>query len=441
MGAEFYRERGRFAVDARLKRGLEDEPFQEVPPPPEVAVFLRQHSGPLNRPLVREGQRVRAGEKIADGEEPLSVPVHSPVTGTVVGVRSFLHPMSGQEEPALLIRTEDEAGPIPGEELHPDSLGPEDIVTRLREAGLVGLGGAGYPTHAKLRSARGARYLLINAKESDVNVACDIRLLKERPAEVLEGIEVLARALGNPKVVVATRTEPGELPEFEALLSARGYALVHIRPCYSLGSERLLIPEVLGQPVPLGRYPGDVGVVVHNVMTAYAAGRAVRYGIPLVSRGLTFWSGASGGRNLWVRVGTPVHHILHHLGLDERRFNRFVFGSALMGWAVPDPATPVVKTTTGILGLTPADPHPYRDPLPCIRCGYCDSVCPVRIYPSLILAASRKGDGAALRRLKLEACIECGLCSYVCPARILFTPELRAGKRALRNISPLEGAA
>ncbi|MFN3346392.1 MAG: RnfABCDGE type electron transport complex subunit C [Candidatus Bipolaricaulaceae bacterium] len=436
MGAEFYRERGRFSVDARLKRGLEDQPFQEVPPPPEAVVFLRQHLGPAGRPLVREGQRVRAGEKIGDGEDPLSVPVHSPVTGTVVGIRSFLHPMSGREEPALLIRTEDEAGPTPGEEVDPQSLPREDIVARLREAGLVGLGGAGYPTHAKLRSARSVRYLVINAKESDVNVACDVRLLKERPKEVVAGIEVLARALGNPQVLVATRTEPGELPEFEALLSFRGYQLVHVHPSYSLGSERLLIPEVLGISVPLGRYPVDVGVVVHNVMTAHAAGQAVRHGIPLVSRGLTFWSQASGGRNLWVRVGTPVSHILHHLGLDEIRFDRFVFGSALMGWAVTDPATPMVKTTTGILGLTPQDPQPYRDSLPCIRCGYCDSVCPVRIYPSLILAASRNGDVAALRRLKLEACIECGLCSYVCPARILFTPALRAGKRALRNNSP-----
>lgn len=436
MAAEFYRERGRFAVDARLKRGLEDQPFQEVPPPPEVAVFLRQHMGPAGKPLVREGQRVRAGETIVDSDDLLAVPVHSPVTGTVVGIRSFLHPMSGQEEPALVIRTEDEAGPIPAEEVDPQSLPPEDIVARLRAAGLVGLGGAGYPTHAKLRSGRGARYLVINAKESDINVACDIRLLKERPKEVVEGIDVLARALGQPRVVVATRTQPAELPEFEALLSSRGYQLVHVRPSYSLGSERLLVPEVLGLSIPLGRYPVDVGVVVHNVMTAYAAGQAVRYGVPLVARGLTFWSRASGGRNLWVRVGTPVQHLVRFLGLAESAFERFVFGSALMGWAFSDGATPVIKTTTGVLGLTSQDPQPYRNPLPCMRCGYCDSVCPVRIYPSLILAASRRGDEAALRRLKLEACIECGLCSYVCPARILFTPELRAGKRALRSTSP-----
>jgi len=431
---EFYRERGGFVVDARMKHGLEERPFEEVPAPPEAVVFLRQHLGPAGRPLVRQGQRVMAGEKIADGDDPLSVPVHSPVTGTVLAIRSVIHPMSGEEEQALLIRTEDEALPKPTEETDPRSLSPEEIVARVRAAGVVGLGGAGFPTHAKLKAARGVRHLIINAKESDPNVACDIRLLRERPREVVEGIEVLARALGNPEVIVATRTQAGELPEFEGLLRERGYRLVHIRPCYSVGSERLLVPEVLGREVPLGGYPPDVGVLVHNVGTAYAAGQAVRYGLPLLSRGLTFWARDSGGRNLWVRVGTPVGHILRYLGIEEARFDRFVFGSALMGWAVPDLNVPVVKATTGIVGLSPKEPSPYRHSLPCMRCGYCDSVCPVRIFPSLILAAGRRDDKAALRRLKLAACIECGLCSYVCPSRIHFTAVLRHGKRLLQEM-------
>ena len=433
---EFYRERGGFGVDARMKHGLEERPFEEVPPPPEAVVFLRQHLGPPGRPLVREGQRVVAGQKIADGDDLLSVPVHSPVTGKVVGIRSVIHPMSGEEEQALVIRTEDETLPRPTEETDPGTLSPEEIVARIRAAGVVGLGGAGFPTHAKLKVARGVRYLLINAKESDPNVACDIRLLRERPREVVEGIEVLARAIGNPEVIVATRTQEGELPEFEALLRERGHRLVHIRPCYSVGSERLLVREILGKEVPLGRYPPDVGVLVHNVGTAFAAGQAVRYGLPLVSRGLTFWAKGSGGRNLWVRVGTPVRHILGYLGLEEARFGRFIFGSALMGWAIPDPDVPVVKVTTGLVALRSGEPTPYGNPLPCMRCGYCDSVCPVRIYPSLILAAARRNDGAALRRLKLAACIECGLCSYVCPSRIRFTAVLRHGKRLLRESAP-----
>lgn len=178
-------------------------------------------------------------------------------------------------------------------------------------------------------------------------------------------------ALGDPEVIVATRAVPGELPEAEKLLQERGHRLVHIRPCYSAGSERLLVREVLEMEVPLGRYPPDVGVVVHNVGTAFAIGQAVRWGVLLISRGLTFWSKSSGGRNLWVRLGAPIGHILRHLGLDGGRFDRFIFGSALMGWAVQDAQTPVVKVTTRIVALTPEDPQSYRTSLPCIRCGYC----------------------------------------------------------------------
>ncbi len=431
MEAERYRERGRFFLDASMKRGLEEQPFLEVPPPPEVLVFLRQHSGPPGKLVVQEGARVRAGEKIADSADPLGVPVHSPVTGTVLGLRELLHPMSGKLELAILIRTEDATPPAHPEETDPETLSPEEILARVREAGVVGMGGGGYPTHAKLRSGQGARYLLINAKESDLNVACDVRLLRERPAEVVAGIRVLARVLGEPQVVVATSTPPGGIPQFERLAHGNGFRVVRVRRSYSLGSERLLVAEVLGIEVPLRRYPPDVGVVVHNVWTAYAAGQAVRFGSPLVSRGLTFWSRASGGKNLWVLVGTPVRHILAFLGLAEEQFSRFVLGSALMGWALPGVDTPVVKTTTGLVGLERAELSPYSRPLPCMRCGYCDQVCPVRIYPSLILAAVEKKDIRALQRLHLEACIECGLCSYVCPARILFTPLLQEGKALL----------
>lgn len=436
MYAERYRERGRFFLDVRMKRGLDEQPFLEVPPPPEVLVFLRQHIGPPGRLLVQEGARVQAGEKIADSADPLGVPVHSPVTGTVVGLRELLHPMSGKLELAVLIRTEDATPPAHPEETDPDTLSPEEILARVREAGVVGMGGAGYPTHAKLRAGQGARYLLINAKESDPNVACDVRLLRERPAEVVAGIRVLARALGEPQVIVATSAPSEEIPQFERLAQEHGFRVVRVRPSYSLGSERLLVPAVLGFEVPLRRYPSDVGVVVHNVWTAYAAGQAVRFKRPLVSRGLTFWCGASGGKNLWALVGTPVRHILEFLGLAEERFSRFVFGSALMGCALPGVDTPVVKTTTGLMGLERDEISPYSRPLPCMRCGYCDQVCPVRIYPSLILAAVEKKDVRALQRLHLEACIECGLCSYVCPARILFTPRLREGKALLLASAP-----
>ncbi len=427
-----YWERGRFSIDAGMKEGLDEIPFEKVPPPPEAVVFLRQQAGPLPQPIVREGAKVQVGQVLALGDHPLSTPVHSPVTGKVMGWRKLPHPVSGEAEEALIVKTEDDADWEPSSTVDFQSLSPEEIIGKVRQAGVVGLGGAAFPTHAKLTSGRGAEYLIINAKESDLNVACDVRLMKEQPELVHKGIQVIARALGAPQVIVALRTKPGELARLEALLKANEVEVVHLRPSYSLGSERVLIAELLGIEVPLGQYPPEVGVVVQNVSTAFAVAEAVMYGKPLIARGITFLAPPNTKKNLWVRVGTPVVHILQHLGLKPTHYSRFVMGSLFMGSAFADAAVPTVKATAAVTAFADGA-DPYSRALPCIRCGYCDRVCPVRIYPSLILAAVQRGNGRALSRLRLEACIECGLCSYVCPARIRFTSYLRAGKEHLRS--------
>jgi len=427
----YYEEKNGFRVDAQMKFGLEEIPFEEVPPPSLATVFLQQHVGPAGRALIKSGDRVKTGQKLSEGDEPLTVPVHSPITGKVVDLKDVPHPVSGEKERAVIIEAEGEEEWVTLEK-HPniEALNSRQIVDRVREAGVVGLGGAAFPTHVKLSGDQNVDHLIINAKESDPNLACDIRLILEQPEEIIQGIKIMARALDVRKIVFATRTSEGELPQFEKRLRESDIAIKHIRPSYSVGSERLLVRELLEREVPADTYPPDVGAVVHNVATCVAVAQAVIQGKPLISRGLSFYSRQSGGRNVYVRMGTAVEYILENAGLSPTDFDRVILGSIMMGRGVPDTSVSLVKSIAGVVALTPEDPAPYQNPRPCIRCGYCDLVCPVDIYPSLLLEAEERGNTRFLSRLNLESCIDCSLCSYVCPSAIRVNPKQRVASNA-----------
>ena len=424
----YYEEKQGFRIDAGMKLGLEKEPFEEIPPPPVATVFLDQHVGPPGKPLVKEGDRVLTGQKISEGEEDLMVPVHSPITGRVTGFIELRHPISGSLKQAIIIEAEGEEDWMLMEQYtNFKSLSTRKIIERVREAGIVGLGGAAFPAHIKLSRGSDVDHLIINAKESDPNIACDIRLLLERPEELIRGIEIMASVLEVEEVTFATRTEEGELLQFEKLLKERGIKIAHIRPSYSVGSERLLVRELLGREVPADQFPPDVGVVVHNVATCLATTEAVIEGKPLISRGITLYSRETGGRNLWVRMGTPVEHILKYLGISSKNIDRVILGSIMMGKGVLDFRTPLVKCFAGVVALTSDEPALYDNPYPCIRCGYCDAICPVNIYPSLLLEALEKGKTETLDTLNIDSCIDCNLCSYVCPSSIRVNPKQRTG--------------
>ncbi len=427
-----FEENGGFELDLRMKREAIESPFEEVPPADEMTVFLRQHIGPECRPLVEEGDEVKYGQKIGGGEDLgwLMVPVHSPVDGTVKSIEKIEHPISGDEETAVIIKTENEEKRRVYEPLDPKEASRDELIQRIREAGIVGLGGAVFPTHAKLDEAKGeVSTLIINAKESDPNVACDVRLMVERPREMIDGIKLMAYIIGADDIVFATRTQEGELPEFEKHIEReRNIRIARVRPNYSIGYGRLLITEILGDVVPHNKHSTDIGALVHNVLTAYAISRAIRKGEPLVSRGLTYYSQDIRGRNLWVRNGTPVGHIFDYLGESPSKFERVALGSIMMGPAIPDTSTPLLKAHAGVTGFTEDEPHPYEHQTWCIRCGYCNTVCPVDIYPQMIMKAQKKGKTKRLKKLNPDTCMDCGLCSFVCPARINFKPHLRKAK-------------
>lgn len=432
-----FKEAGGFVVDATIKRGGEDAAFETVPDPEVCVIFLKQHVGAPVQPLVGAGDTVVEGQKIGDSDEAMSVPVHAPVGGKVIRIVDAYHPVAGVPAPAVFIeRSEDAALPVRLPAFEPGALDDTDrseLLAGVREAGIVGLGGAAFPAHVKLGMRDKVTRLVINAKESDPNVACDVRLKREKPADIVAGIQAMARLLGPNEIVFATRAEPGAFPELEARLARAGVTVAHIRPSYSVGSDKLLVKELFGLEVPCGSYPPDVGVVVHNVFTAYAVARALFAGEPLVSRGLTLISRQTGPLNLWVKVGTPLRHVLMHAGLDPTVYDRLAIASMLMGQSVPNPDVPTLKATAGICAFGPDEPSPYAKQLPCIRCGYCNLVCPVGIYPVLIMEAEKRGDVRRMKKLHAEDCIDCGLCSYVCPSAIKLTGHLRRAIRAVRQ--------
>lgn len=429
-----FEEKGGFEVDISMKRESMDDPFSEVPPAEKMKVFLQQHVGPEPKPLVEEGESIKYGEKIA-GEEDQSdmvVPVHSPVTGTVDEIRKIRYPLSGEKKKAVVINTESKEKDSFYEPLDPKKASRDELLERVKEAGIVGLGGAAFPTHIKL-SEDGISDLIINAKESDPNLASDVRLMMEKPDKLIKGIKLMGKILDVDKITFATRTAKNTTPKFEQLLRENDVNIVRVRPNYSVGSEKLLVKEVLNKEVPSGKFPPSVGTVVHNVATAYAVSEAILEGKSLVSRGMTFYSKRTGGKNLWVRMGTPVEHILRSADTSPSEFKRVALGSIMMGPTIPDPSHPILKATSGVTGFTRHEIDPYEESKPCIRCGYCNLVCPVDIYPQQIMEAAKKDKKKSLAKLNPLDCINCALCSYVCPSNIRLTPHLEKAQKIRRK--------
>lgn len=430
-----FKEKGRFEIQLNIKELLSEKPFKIVPPADIMTVYLKQHLGVPTKPQVHVGDTVKYGQIIGDlgNDEKIFAPVHSPVNGKVVDITYRKNPYSNMEDQIIQIQTQDANIDQVFEKMDPSIASKEDLLNRVKKAGIVGLGGATFPTHLKLGTANRITTLIINAKESDPNTSSDYRLMVEKPEEIIKGIQVMATILGVQEVIFATRTMEGKTPQLDAKLTENFIRVVRMRPNYSIGSEKLLIKEITGQEVPHGHYPPEIGIVVHNIATVYAVYEAIYQGLPLVSRGITFYSEETGGANLWIRIGTPIEHILNFLNITSTKFPKIIMGSIFMGPSVEDLSIPIEKGTTAITGFSEDRSQPYADEIPCIRCNYCNIVCPVDIYPQLIMEATKKGKVNLLKKLHVDVCIDCGLCSYVCPSLINFTPYLLKGKNLIKN--------
>ena len=420
----------REAAGGKLEtRGL---PIESAAAPSVVAVPLSQHVGAPAKPLVRPGTPVLMGQKIAAPDGFVSAAVHSPVSGIVKSIQTRIV-AGGRRVEAVII--ENNALDEWDTSLMPvrDADDPAQLLAAIREAGVVGMGGAAFPTHVKLSppAEKSIDTVILNGAECEPYLSADHRVMLEETEAVLDGLCLAARIVGAKTLCIGV--EDNKTDAIEALRRAGGGAHVFaLRTKYPQGGEKMLIRAVTGRSVPSGGLPMDVGCVVLNVSTAAAISRAVREGRPVIDRVLTVTGAVRQAKNLRVRIGVDIDSVIEQCGGADAQANKIVLGGPMMGLCAYNPHTPVTKGVSGILLF--ADHESERPLSNCVRCGGCVNVCPVGLMPLTLYALSRKGFYERARdEQHLMDCIECGACAYQCPSRLPLVQQIRAAKSALRR--------
>lgn len=407
--------------------------FQTVTPQ-VVVIPMVQHIGAPCTPLVAVGDKVLRGQKIGDGEG-LCVPVHASVSGTVIAVEPRPH-TSGRDVMAVVIKNDFQDTPVPVQRRDVSQLDNDTILHTIREAGIVGMGGAAFPGSVKAVSAMGhADTLIANACECEPYITADDSLLRTKPLQVLQGMKILAKVLTPERIVLAVEDNKKQAIEIikPLLNDFPGIELVVLPTRYPQGSEKQLIQAVTGRQVASGQLPVSVGCAVFNVATFSAIYRAVCLGLPMTQRIVTVTGEAiHHPQNFIVRFGTPFHDLIEKAGGLHKETERVISGGPMMGFAQKDLSVPVVKATNAVLCLHRDENGAAENPT-CLRCGKCVAVCPMGLQPLYMGRYSKVGDVRQLQRLHLLDCMECGSCAFTCPGKLPLVEMFRKGKGLLRQ--------
>ena len=413
-----------------------------MPVPEQVVLPLTQHIGRAAEPIVGIGETVLKGQLIAQHDAVLGAPVHASTSGKVVAIEPW--PVSrrqGETAPCIVIASDGEDRPIERPEPHEDgsALAPDHLAALILEGGIVGLGGAVFPTAQKVQQARsgGLDMLILNGVECEPWISCDDALMRERAHAVIGGARLLLRALEVPLCYVAVESDK------QAALDALGdelgrigderLVLKEVPTIYPSGAEDQLVQLVTNREVPTGGLPTDIGCVVQNVGTAAAVFDWIENYEPLISRITTVTGpGVARPSNVKVRLGTTVADVVEFAGGYTERASRLIIGGNMTGKSMSTDRVPVVKATNCILVLD--EPPQAGTTRPCIRCGECAEVCPIQLLPQQLHWYARSDDEKRLRDYGLVACIACGCCDLVCPSHIALTAEFRIAKRRIREL-------
>ncbi len=402
--------------------------------PQRLYLPLAQHTGKPSRPIVELGQEVEEGQVLALEEGFISSRLHSPCKGRIVAIQRTRHHLLG-ESLSLVIDC------LPQEKHYPlkkdidiERLSKEELLKKIKESGIVGLGGAAFPTHVKLTPPKKIETLIINGCECEPYLASDCRLMVEKPAEILKGIQIIAKIITPGKILFALEDNKEEaikniqfwIKSFKLPITLRV-----LKTLYPQGGERQLIYSLTKRIVPSGALPFSVGCLVQNVATCFAIYEAVYLNKPLISRLVTFAGDAlESPQNLWVKIGTPLRELFEKEILRfKSQPKKIICGGPMMGVALDGLDYPILKGTGGFLFLEKG--VVLKEELNCIRCARCVRHCPMRLMPCLLDLYSRKGLQEELKNLGVSSCIECGICSYVCPAQRSLVQTIKYAKMQL----------
>ena len=406
----------------------------QMPPPAKVVLPMSQHIGAPCKPVVKVGDTVKVGTLIGETTGFVAAPIHASVSGTVKAVGDFLL-SNGSHTTAVTIESDGLMEPDPTLKA-PKVKTREDLFNAVRDSGLVGLGGAGFPTHVKLNAKNLDEIdtLIVNGAECEPYITSDYREAMESTIDVVHGMKFLKEMLGLKQVVIGIEgNKPKAIQKFyEQLASYQDINVKTLAQSYPMGAEKVLIYEVTGRVVPEGKLPGDVGVLVMNIGSVGFLNRYLQTGMPLVSKRLTIDGGAvSEPKNIFVPIGTSIADIMAFCGGYRKPPRKFLMGGPMMGIAIPDENYPILKNNNAILALD-EDEATLREPTACIRCGRCVRGCPMKLMPQSLDQAREAGDVEAMQKLKIGICMECGTCSFNCPAKRQLVQSIRLGKAMVR---------
>lgn len=418
-------------------------PIRRMPFPETLVLPMRQHAGAPARPLVARGDRVERGDKVGEAQGFVSAPVHASAAGTVREVRLWRHP-DGKMAESVILDVERHSPQMPRPRIVPEweGLSHDEVVEAVQDAGVVGLGGAAFPSHVKLSPPEDVEIdvIVANGAECEPYLTADHRTMVEHPGRVHFGLRVMMHALGVDRAVIGVeRNKPDAIDALRRTVPEDlDISVEEMTVKYPQGAEKMMIETLLGREVPSGKLPLHVGVVVQNVGSISAIAEVFETGYPLIERIVAVTGpGVRHPSNLVVPVGTRIRDVLAFCGGITEDATRVVFGGPMMGNAQPDLDVPVLKGTTGIVVLT-AGASAGGTQHPCIRCGRCLDACPVFLAPADLGALAKAGRYEEMVELDLMDCMLCGSCSYVCPSNIPLSQMFALSKGMVRRLRERE---
>lgn len=420
-----------------------NKPILQLPMPVELIIPIQQHIGEAGEVIVNIGDSVLKGQALTKSTLPISVPVHAPTSGRVSAIEkaTIAHP-SGLEELCIKL-IPDGADTWRERTICPEyeQLSKSDIIEKISNAGISGMGGAGFPTHIKVNTNAQINYLIINASECEPYITADDLLIREHSSAILDGINILDHLLEPAFILIGIEdNKPEAIQALKNATKDSDKIKICVLPTqYPVGGEKQLIMALTGTEVPSGVLPNTLGIVMQNIATCFAIADAVIHDTPLIKRVVTVSGQAlEKPQNVWALLGTPVEFLLQECGYPQQEKKHIVMGGPMMGFSLPNNRVPIVKTTNCILAPSEQEIPNDNQEVECIRCGQCAEVCPSQLLPQELQWSSKAKDHQQLNTLNLFDCIECGACAYVCPSHIPLVHYYRVSKAEIRQQNLLD---